>query len=262
MSDFIQRFTVAELIEYSKQCGTRGERLGAGTGGTGDVTTLSAAYDRALNGDASLMARASTMLDRIDVSEVGTAFVARPTPVVSGGTRVNVPAYLAGNPRCMVRRTKQETTTRHVNIFVSVSSSARVRDSDLLTRGAAVLGLLQALQQAQIGVDVTVFSEMGANNNIILIVPIESRPLDLSTASFTIAHPAFDRIICFNVGAKHGFNASWPIAHGRPDYETRLRGWLGAEPSDVVITDSHTRNIAGTPETWVEQQFRQIVGAA
>ncbi len=234
------------------------------------------ACELALSGDTSLVSNASKLIDKSQAASVGIGMLKRPERCIAGGTRVDVPAYLGGSPKSMVRRTKRETVTRHVSIYVSVVSSCSIDADKLLRRGCAVLGLLELLQAMQVAVDLHLFGEFtyadDVNRPLIPVWHVESRPLDLSVAGFAIAHPAFPRDVCYSHWyhkERYGqFGGRWPRqARDSASYDTWLRKHLECDPKDIVLRGPRTAGwgagddelVIKSPEKWVSETLTQIL---
>lgn len=199
------------------------------------------------------------------------------------GTRVSVPDYLGGSPRCMVRRVKAPRMVPHVNLFVCIVSSCGLSAEKLLKRGATILALLEYLQACQIGVDLHLLVELDGDNDqtgdYVQCIRVESQPLDLSTAAFAIAHPAFARNVTYAYAQKfHGFCGGWPRnlthdwatgADGQPTKEQvrwfdMLRSFgVPIKDTDIYIPHAYmTDELMTQPEKWLEARIRSVVGVA
>lgn len=261
MSDLVQRFTIAEMVQAAKDSGNGPRQTNNWRWQLN--TTFEETCDKALSGSLETAAEATRLVDNIDTN-VGAECRLRPERVVAGGTRVNVPAYLSDSPACMVRRTRQPTSTRHVNVFVGICAQANIGPKECLARGCTILGLLEALQRSQIGVKLSLYTELGTPKyrNYIQVIEVDSTPLDLSTSAYAIAHVAFSRMVCFAEGETKGFDGSWAYDRLGARYNDQLREWLGASPTDIIVSSSHINEVSGNPKNWIEKQFHQIVKEA
>lgn len=232
------------------------------------------AKERALKGDPSLVGIATKALEKVSPS-IGDAVRLQNVRTICG-TRVSVPDYLGGSPLSMVKRVRAARQTTHVNIFVGIVSSQGLSSDQMLTRGATILGLLEHLQSVQVGVDLFLLAETHGrtDGNYVQCIRVESQPLDLSTAAFAIAHPAFARHITYAYAAhKDGFNGDWPRDWGHPGmgqnesqqkaWLKRLRGWgCDIADQDIYIPAPHYCDETMTnPSGWLEAKIRQVCGA-
>lgn len=220
-----------------------GEAMGLAV--TGDPRLVSA-QSEAVNRVAAGLANAPTMASERHFS----------------GARVDVAAYLGGNPRCMVRRIRAPRPVRHVSVYVAGQCGADISAQNMLVRGATIVGLLEALQTQQIGVNlyVVVGTHGRTDGSCFQVIQIDSQPLDLSVASFALAHPAFARNVAYTLARSlDGFDGgSWPAI--RDDAGTRKA--LGLEPGDIYIPAPANRdaNIIKDPLTYVQNHLTQLTG--
>lgn len=247
---------------------SRGDTWDQGVSGT-------QACERALAGDLTLAAEASALADKIEASTIeGTVRYANISGVA--GTRVNVPVYLANHPSCFVRRAKSERATRHVTIYVSLVCSAGIPAESMIKRGCAVLGLLTALQCQQYGVDLYLLGETSGphmRGSMFQIIRVDSQPLDVSSAAFALAHPAFARNVLYMVQARENAASStgWPHDFQQPfgdsagymksAYGKRVRDLLGMTETDVWAPAAYIgEESIQDPIGWINKCLVQVGG--
>lgn len=222
-----------------------------------------AALERAIAGDPSLVDRYSHSVDKL-VTDYKLSEQPRQAYISSiAGSRVSVPEYLAGSPRCMKRRAPQEMQTRTVNIFVSTTCSAGVSSDNMLKRGATILALLEFLQMSQVSVQLCLVAETHGrtDGDLIQVIRVQSNPLDLSTAGFAIAHPAFARKLTYAMAyVLDGFNGNWGRSHGHPKYNEILSDAIGMTTDDIFVPApvSWDEEIMENPETWLSKRIEKI----
>lgn len=236
-----------------KRCRGGGEAWDAGV-------TPSEAIELAETGDPRLVSAQSEAVNRV---AAGLAATPTMTSVrAMSGARVDVGAYLGGSPRCMVRRVRAPRPVRHVAVYVNGACGADISARNMLVRGATVVGLLEALQTQQIGVDLflVVGTHGRSDGSCFQVIRIDSQPLDLSVASFAIAHPAFTRNVAYYLAETlDQFNGhDWPAI--RSDADTRKA--LGLEAGDIYIQAPANRdaNIISDPATFVQNHISQLTG--
>jgi hypothetical protein len=173
------------------------------------------------------------------------------------GSFVDVPAFLAGRPDCMVSRRRRRTAPngRVVTILVNITVDAVASADEIVKRAAVAASLIESL--ALLGQSVRLFVELAAANNnksVSYTVRIKDTndPLDMD-ALLAAFHPAFLRHLMFAVmrGDKHNpesFSANYTLA------AERLR-------ADFVI-DPMTRNdrarLMANPEQYVKDAIASL----
>lgn len=227
--------------------------------------TWQQAYRKAIEGDAGL---ASAMSESIEKINIGIGPVERMSDLPSvAGYRVVVPDYLGGNPRNMRRRTVTERQMPHVSIYICYYASAGVDALALMKRGSAILAFIEALQMRRIGADIYLVGEVGGvqksdADDRYTIIRVENRPLDLSTAAFALAHPAFGRQISIDWDIAHGSpeHGPWPHNYRSPGYQARLAEILEAPPGAIIIPSTYLDDhiIFTNPERWVTERLQQL----
>lgn len=218
----------------------------------------------ARNGDPTLVAATISAIDAISPTLITQD---RPRwEMAIAGPLVSVPAYLSGCPMAMRHRVPRGASVRHVSIYVELSTMGHVKAADMLTRGQAILALVEYLQATQINVDLNLVLDTDGTDDksgdLFQVIPVESRPLDLSVAGFALAHPAFARNVGYAVAKKHGFtgNTSRSLSRlGRGAYIPFIRETLEMEPRDVYIQELFRNDLSATdPKSWIEQRISQI----
>lgn len=208
------------------------------------------ALDYAITGDESCVADAERMIDKINVElnveTTQTQWVSAPC-----GAYPCVPDYLANRPDCM-RMRGQVPVNSPIHVFVSIMASSRVDADAMRKRSATIMALVMKLQQTR-PIDLTLIMPW---IDTLLTVTLESRPIDISTAAYCIAHPAFFRMLGHRVLMRKGFrstslNLNW-------DNVGKL---LEVTPDDLLIEsivwgDPLTEN----PVEWVTNQIQKYNG--
>lgn len=184
------------------------------------------------------------------------------------GSRVSIPDYLFGSPRSMKRRAPQETTVRSVNIYVGLVCAAGIKAEQMLKRGSTILALLEFLQMSQISVELYLLVETHGetDGDLIQIINVQSHPLDLSTAGFAVAHPAFTRHVTYGMAYElDQFNGMWGSSHGihgNSTYQDKLAKAIGMGENDIYIPPPVISDelIFKNPEAWLAQKIEKIRG--
>jgi hypothetical protein len=262
----IRRFdSLSEFLQIAKEHGSKsyGMWRNQSNGNHWDGGISSAkALELAENGSLDMVSSADMFLHQLETN-IENAPIVSYVPSVYG-SRVSVPAYLSGVPNCMRRRVIKEGSARQVSIYVSLTSSGGISAGTLLKRGMTILALLRSLQACRVSVDLFLMTELDGNRDktgeTILIIPIESKPLDLSVASFVIAHPAFDRNLTHPVCSYlNGYDGGWSIHNSNNGGAERFRKYLKLESKDVLIPSAHLYDsIITRPDEWLRERISQI----
>lgn len=228
------------------------------------------AIQLAKKGDPLLVSKSSDQLDRL-VNEYKLREEVRTSYKRSVmGTRVNVPEYLSGSPLCMRRKQASEMQVRSVSIYVSTTCAAGITADQMLKRGSTIMALLEYLQMSQVAVQLYLLAEThgATDGDFIQVIQVESSPLDLSTASFAIAHPAFARQITYAMAyAMDRFNGQWPRSRGyggtSDAWEKLLSSAIGMTADDIYVPAPswYDEEIIARPEQWLDAKIRKIKGS-
>jgi hypothetical protein len=250
MADVHERFaTEADAVSFCKRnylSGYEADRhWNAGVGWAESVR-------RTIEGDTSLVAQAQEWADKFE-ADVDDAQRKTYVNAVSGSS-VRVAAFLSGDARCMRKRVRDTAASRVVRIFVNIASSAGIASDALLKRGAAILGLVQALQARGVTARITLVLNHESNANVYTI-DVDTTPVDLSTAGFAMAHPAFARNILYPMlTAIEGSVSAWNGCGDGAKFMSEL-----LEPSDIYVPRPGLGDpMMSDPEQWVRDRVRQI----
>lgn len=219
--------------------------------------------DRCVTGDASLADKAASVLERIEASGIikrGTLGYVQDVC----GEFPNVPAFLAGDVECMMRKGETEMATDRspLKVFIGVGAGANWTADELINRGVYVMALVQLLSERR-AVELFWYCAFGNGNDkakpIVPIVPMNTRPLDLSTAAHIIASAGFFRTVAFAFQeAKGGSHGYIPWTWNEQTLSDRFREGLGAEPTDLVVHSGANQSVfRDRPEDWLIDQLKQ-----
>lgn len=222
------------------------------------------AYKKTEEGDPGMAERTAETIEAINLG-LGPVERAAAIPSVAG-YRVVVPDFLGGNPRSMRRRAPQEQIRQHVTIYVGIYASAGVPASLLMKRGSAILALLEALAMRRVGVDLYLLGEQGESRlhgDCYTVVRVENRPLDLSTAGFAVAHPAWARQVALDYSIEAyqtPRSGPWPRNYRQASYEEELRRVVEMPEGALYIKSAYLDDgaIWERPEKWVRERLVQF----
>lgn len=262
--DSIEGYAKLVAKESSKSHGSS-EYTGYNHSSWNDGVSFKKSIQLAIEGDPALVSKYTEFVDKLVNDFTINQDVRKRYVSAVAGSRVSVPEYLGGSPYCMKRRMPREISTRSVNIYVSTTCSAGVDAANMLKRGATILALLEYLQQVQVSVKLYLLAETHGrtDGDLIQAIQVQSHPLDLSTAGFAIAHPAFARNITYEFARiTDGFNGDWGAASKKPNYVEKLRKLLGMQEKDIYIgaPKSWLETIMKEPEKWLAENIQTIKG--
>ncbi|MCP3798381.1 hypothetical protein NLX83_03825 [Allokutzneria sp. A3M-2-11 16] len=117
------------------------------------------------------------------------------------GSEVDIGAYLAGVPECMVDAVPRQISRRGkvITFVIPMSYSAKVRHECIINRGLALATLCAAIIEAGHSVEIwsgdAGFVDQGARTRYSAVVRVISagEPLDIGRLIFATAHPAMCR---------------------------------------------------------------------
>lgn len=198
----------------------------------GDTGTVGAAFVMAREGwDAHLQ-------DTLDIAEAAVETVEQehdtlafqPQWQVSGGM-IDMGAYLAGEPECMVEFPPAKTTRvgRVVTVCASISVSGAVSAEQLILKGKVVTAL--ALELERLGINVELIADQtvegwgGDYMTQRITVKGANDILDPAKILYAYAHPAMLRVLALN--CYHSLPEEWQpkmgtgIGYGRPSSPPR-----------------------------------------
>ncbi len=218
-------------------------------------------------GMPDLLAKAEVLLESLSsVTLESHAFVH--TPDV-WGQRLNMGEWLAGSPTCFRRKKRVTTDAAPMNVYVSQFASAGISTDSLINRGVAILALVAKLSQIR-PIDLWLVNESmtsyDGDHKLSLAVRVESRPLNLSQASFCIGHPMFFRCLSFGylrhqMGAYKSIPAPYDSAFS---YQIKpYKDALEVTDADLYIPGSHLYSspIISDPVNWINDQLAKYAGS-
>lgn len=235
--------------------------------------THAQALDFAHHGDDSLVDDATKLLDQLHVEVDFRAYQWQPSPC---GAFPSVPEYLSSSPTCMRVRRKMVQELAPVNIYVSTTISASISTEMIATRGTAILALLMELERTR-PVQVSVLAELGGKGDegTVFVIPLPSRPLQLSQACYVLTSASFPRHLTYQFAKEcNEFTGGWSTMYNRfqeSDYPTKpdseyvkwLRGYIGMESQDLYIKPTHVnQTIVTDPVHWLNKtlaEFNQVI---
>jgi hypothetical protein len=186
---------------------------------------------------------------------------------VSGGA-VDIDRFLMGEPENMIEQ-ELMPTAKHgkvVRLIVASTVNCMITQETINARGAAIIGLIQALAMAQHTLEIWRHDGTSVGANTWQCVTLLKRPedvLDIDSLMFGLAHPGMLRRIIFSameqetttIRRRQSFHGSY----GAPI--SRIPEWITAEegrPFDVVIDSKAIDNLDRSPIEWLSGVLRGI----
>jgi hypothetical protein len=237
------------------------ERNASNMGWYGDAT-FDEACKLAIHGDVKLVAKSDALLDKFERYAFETSGKGWRNDVV--GALPDVPAYIAGHPLNMRRRTRLDSAAAPIAIIVDTTISAAINAKTIMRRGAAILALVRILAGRR-PVELWAVSQIDARDGGCATIGarIDTTPLDLGTAAFALTHPAFPRRLCYSMARKYGFSGSWPYHKGgesRDCMVDMLRPAMPHVTECLFMPGMHVLDeAANEPELWLEQKLAELM---
>lgn len=218
-----------------------------------------------LSGDTKLVAEAEALLTKLDlVIETPRKQWER----APAGVFAVVPEVLAGLPTPMRRQVTTYEDVAPISVYVSTSSSAGIGASVLRKRGTVILALVMALSRVRpVSLHALAFMDgyKDHSGETILTAQINTSPLDLATACYTLTSAGFARRMTYDLAtALNDFRGGWPKAYGYGNrantYYDYLKGIMGTDPTKTLIVGAaelHDKLLT-KPLEWIQDQITRF----
>lgn len=183
--------------------------------------------------------------------------------------RVDIGMWATGDPNCFIQCYEEDglRPERFVRLLIDSTFSAMVSPEDIITRGAAVIALCDALNLCGYSTEVfTVCAVSSGEAKCFSIIPVQNagQPWDVRSAIMPLAHPSFLRRLHFGIvegggakvvakfGSGNGYGTPCGISKG--DRADELVG--GA---DIILSGQRgsIQDIVTDPSGWVVAQLRK-----
>lgn len=210
--------------------------------------------------------RAKDIMDKVNV-DFGSRHRDMMVRNVSGH-RVNIGAYVSGNPNCMVKRRRVINEFAPIKMVIETTVSGGMDAEAIQARGAALAALAVVISRLR---PVELYAAWGLGDNsrkarirsYIGMVKIPTTPCSLSQAVAVMATEGFARRIAFTeIQRARAFNyGGWAISRD-PQDEKRIeqfREAIGLKPEDIFIAGGHMNyrsEIIRDPVAWVHEQVK------
>ena len=183
--------------------------------------------------------------------------------------RVDIGMWATGDPNCFIQCYEEDglRPERFVRLLIDSTFSAMVSPKDIITRGAAVIALCDALNLCGYSTEVfTVCAVSSGKDKCFSIIPVQTagQPWDVRSAIMPLAHPSFLRRMHFGIiegggsqvtrkfGSGNGYGTPCGVSKG--DRADELVG--GA---DIILSGQKgsISDIVRDPSAWVVDQLKK-----
>ena len=168
----------------------------------GNVTLAQARAMLAGAGAPELTARIMALA--ADMAPVGYERPALGTTWGVSGAVVNVAAFVAGEPECMLDFHNPAATQRTLDVWISIGCAGAFAPEQIEARGAAICAMIDTTERGGVRVrvhwDASVKStDTGVCVSMCGILKDYTAPLDLDLLAFVLAHPGMLRRVVFRL---------------------------------------------------------------
>lgn len=163
------------------------------------------------------------------------------------GQRPNVPAYVAGAPKNMIRLRKVEQK-KNVNVFMNVAFSAKMTESQIQHRGIITLNLIRVLEENGYIVNFRLFEACTVRDETFVCEIVLKRPgqkLEPRVCYFPMCGKSFERRIIARIKESMPFQYNWGMSYGSVLPEQFARNIMDIQEKDIYIGSPVEMNIKG-----------------
>ena len=163
------------------------------------------------------------------------------------GSRPNVPAFIAGAPKTMLRleRVKEK---KFIDVYMNLAYSGHTTEEQIINRGILTLNLVSLLESHGMGVNLRVFEACYVSKEVFLAETVIKRPnetLNVGKCYFPLCGREFNRRLMLRLKESMPFMADWGISYGLMLDEARTRRYLGIDKNKILIMSPSDMGIAG-----------------
>jgi hypothetical protein len=226
--------------------------------------TLADSLRMSETGSTALVPAAEALLSELDSSIATPQRVWQRAPA---GAYACVPEAIAGIPTPMRRPAYDASEHAPITVLAISTSSAGIKAQTLEQRGTTILALVMALARSRpVSLHSVSILDGKAGGETVWSIRINTAPLDLATACYTLTSAGFARRLNYRLAARlNGFRGSWPARftyHNPAPYYDYLANTLAPDPSRTLVIGAAQLGDAllARPVEWINTQIARFVG--
>jgi hypothetical protein len=255
--DFLLCDEPSELVTAFEQFGAEHRSGSSWQGNVGTAESLR----RAQSGDFSLVAESDALVAKLEDQIIRTKKWRNIDDVV--GSLPNVPAYLAGVPQSMRRRTREDRDDAPITVFVDLTSSAGIGSREVMLRGTTVLAFARLLTEHR-AVTLWAGVALGGPSSSTVAWRIDTAPMDLARAAHLLCSTSMSRGVGYALATAFGQNirGSWPFSNfdlHKHTAQERLQAVFATElcyVPPIYLTDP----LVSDPLGWIKRELLRYTG--
>lgn len=234
--------------------------------------TSAECYRKALYGSQEYVEEVNRVMDQVsNAVNVETSAYEIDNAVV--GFLPDVPSAIQNLPESMVMPIATQTDFAPITVFANPTMSAGVGNHAIMKRGAVICALilkLQAIRPVNLKVIVTGDGRKIPGNNHYIIVPVETRPLDVAQLSFMLCNPGWARHTYEYLSNVGGSTGAWDSLFKRhhsnaysPEFHKDAIGFMqGDVEHDIYIPGLFLQDrLLKEPLKWIEETLARYAVA-
>lgn len=216
-----------------------------------------------LYGDLAAVEPSDKLLSRLENASVMPTPKFQTRDSVSGGVP-NIGAYLAGVPDNMRQRRRVVSEAGPLAVVADISHGNTASAADIAVHGAALLALVRSLNLRR-PVDLYIYAGIGDQKKCdMVLIPIETRPLDLARAAHMLSYAGVWRIVAYDHIHHHfGTKGGWELGSSaaiRANGADICKRILGVDEVLYVPALSNNERSYRAPVEWVKEQLEALGG--
>ena len=120
------------------------------------------------------------------------------------GSNIDIGAFIAGNPECMLRR--KNSVTKSANIVINVGHNYEVRPSEIIKNGKQIVNIVNSFEKNNIHTRLVIMVATKDEREDVFRTFVVCKDLydkfDLKRVMFAVAHPSFLRRLWFSMAER------------------------------------------------------------